>query len=341
MDKITTEQKAKAYDKALDRAKKWYNAPNIDKIPTYGNRIIEEIFPELTESEDEKIRKEIYWFLTQPDTVCDKRWIAWLEKQKAIDVLDAEEREFADNVDSYRKEVDAAYQEGYNEGVKATLERQGEQKPFDYEHANIQQKDFAPQEDKPRFNIGDVVCDKSCTTLNKDSQPNYEIVAIRNGLYICDKGSIPISYQDEYELVAKKIEAENETEIPFGAKDSELQEATYFIPKGFHAKIDDDKVVIKKGEKPITWSEEGASRLEEVICMIEANGRWVRSDDAVKSVLDWLKSLRPQKQWKPSDEQLDALQYVYRNCNPPLSDKLGWNSIKTLELMYQELKKLK
>ena len=52
--------------------------------------------------------------------------IAWLEEQKAIDVLDEEEREFADNVDSYRKEIDAAYQKGYNEGVRVTLEKQGE-----------------------------------------------------------------------------------------------------------------------------------------------------------------------------------------------------------------------
>lgn len=35
-------------------------------------------------------------------------------------------------------------------------------------------------------------------------------------------------------------------EIPFGAFDSELQEVTYYIPKGFHAEIDGDKIVIKK-----------------------------------------------------------------------------------------------
>ena len=57
--------------------------------------------------------------------------------------------------------------------------------------------------------------------------------------------------------------------------------------------------------------------------------------------INWLKSLKPQTTWKPSDEQLDALQYVYRNCNPPLSDELGWDSLRTLELMYQDLKKLK
>lgn len=56
--------------------------------------------------------------------------------------------------------------------------------------------------------------------------------------------------------VTKMSDQEEIAEIPFGAKDSELQEVTYFIPKVFHAEIDDDKVVIKKGEKPTTWSEE-------------------------------------------------------------------------------------
>lgn len=41
-------------------------------------------------------------------------------------------------------------------------------------------------------------------------------------------------------------------EIPFGAKDSELMEATYFIPQGYHAVIYGDKVIIKKGEEPIS-----------------------------------------------------------------------------------------
>ena len=57
----------------------------------------------------------------------------------------------------------------------------------------------------PRFEIGDVLCDKSCTTLDKKSQPNFEIIDIRNNMYICDNCSFPIYQQDEYELVAKKI----------------------------------------------------------------------------------------------------------------------------------------
>ena len=35
-------------------------------------------------------------------------------------------------------------------------------------------------------------------------------------------------------------------ELPFGAKDSELQEVTYYIPEGFHAEIDGDKITVKR-----------------------------------------------------------------------------------------------
>ena len=87
----------------------------------------------MAQEDDERIRKALITFFNRfPYDSIEaagtnaKEAIAWLEKQKAIDVLDEEEREFADNVDSYRKEVDAAYQKGYNEGVKATLEKQDE-----------------------------------------------------------------------------------------------------------------------------------------------------------------------------------------------------------------------
>ena len=86
---MTEKEKAKAYDEAIERAKKWQNAPNTDKIPIYGNRIIEEIFPELNEDKDEMIKTailnhlKIMWGNCQDD-VCGvhvEDAIAWLEKQ--------------------------------------------------------------------------------------------------------------------------------------------------------------------------------------------------------------------------------------------------------------------
>lgn len=98
----------------------------------------------------------------------------------------------------------------------------------------------------------------------------------------------------------------NEIEIPFGAKDSELQEATYYIPKGFHAEIDDDKVVIKKGEKPAAWSKKDEKMFEYALHMIE----WYsgKNEDKSRFVSDWLKSLedrvQPKQEWSAEDNSV-------------------------------------
>ena len=126
----------------------------------------------------------------------------------------------------------------------------------------------------------------------------------------------------------KKIE--DEIEIPFGAKDSELQEETYYIPKSFHAEIDDDKVVIKKGEKSAEWSEEDDYNLQ---CMIAK----VTSDiqkgnvDRNNELIDWLKSLKDRITWKPSKEQMEAL-------DDALNERgFDYNYLNSL---YEQLKKL-
>ena len=71
---MTEKEKAKAYDKAIERTKK-----------LYSNGIAEEIFPELKESEDEKIRKEIISILRNTYWTSNRNrfneLVAWLEKQ--------------------------------------------------------------------------------------------------------------------------------------------------------------------------------------------------------------------------------------------------------------------
>ena len=77
---MTDKEKAKAYDEAIERVKK-----------LYGNGIAEEIFHELKESDDEKIRRWIiddirYNMSNEPlnDSEYKKKAekaIAWLEKQ--------------------------------------------------------------------------------------------------------------------------------------------------------------------------------------------------------------------------------------------------------------------
>lgn len=80
----------KAYKQALERARKLYNeAVANDYVSDMED--YEQIFPELCESEDEKIRKEIIRFLADKISIypyIKKQWISWLEKQKPIEVDD-------------------------------------------------------------------------------------------------------------------------------------------------------------------------------------------------------------------------------------------------------------
>ena len=72
---MTEKEKAKAYDKAVERAKK-----------LYGNGITKEIFPELKEDDTERIRKNCIHFLElqkqhHAATFEIEECIDWLEKQ--------------------------------------------------------------------------------------------------------------------------------------------------------------------------------------------------------------------------------------------------------------------
>ena len=64
----------KKYDEALERAKRKIDAGFL------ASADLSYIFPELAESEDERIRKEIRDFLI--DLECKEEWVTYLEKQK-------------------------------------------------------------------------------------------------------------------------------------------------------------------------------------------------------------------------------------------------------------------
>ena len=86
---MTEKEKAEAYDKALERARAINNGKDVDVES--GTTICEYIFPELKESEDEKIRKEIISILRNAYWTSNRNrfneLVAWLEKQKDKDKL--------------------------------------------------------------------------------------------------------------------------------------------------------------------------------------------------------------------------------------------------------------
>lgn len=62
-------------------------------------------------------------------------------------------------------------------------------------------------------------------------------------LYCNIGGEMTYGKYGHFEKVKNKV---METVIDFSARDSELVEATYFIPKGCYVEIDGDKIIIKK-----------------------------------------------------------------------------------------------
>lgn len=78
---MTTEEKAKAYNKAIQKAKDYYNEKT--KINSEISKVLELIFPELKESEDERIRKALFKLALDTDNYKElkEKALAWLEKQ--------------------------------------------------------------------------------------------------------------------------------------------------------------------------------------------------------------------------------------------------------------------
>ena len=61
------------------------------------------------------------------------------------------------------------------------------------------------------------------------------------------------------------------------------------------------------------WSEEDKCMLNNVIDALKPLSQTTHSSYAINSMIDWLNSLRPQNTWRPSDEQIKALQWVLNN----------------------------
>lgn len=96
MKELSIEQKAKRYDEALKVLHK-YDGANI----MFTQDLKEEMFPELKQSDDERIRKELLEHCKnqakpyiQTGNKCPQieSWIAWLEKQKPVEFCEEDEK---------------------------------------------------------------------------------------------------------------------------------------------------------------------------------------------------------------------------------------------------------
>lgn len=93
---------------------------------------------------------------------------------------------------------------------------------------------------------------------------------------------------------------------------------------------------IKADQEPAEWSEEDEILRVRTINRLETLNFHGISGKEIRESIDWLKSLRPQPSWKPSEEQMNMLRAVINDPN-----NSGAESCQlALRGIYEQLKKL-
>ena len=246
------------YKKALDNARLMYDAGSNDV-----KHIVGQLFPELAESEDEKILVIIkhciesrYLYTSTIQGISLKQCLAWLERQG--------------------------------------------------EHANFRNK----------IQVGDKVTRNEDGVLVNLSQLNR--VAKKNE----KQGKQKFEMKTAEESLGIDSDTFNKIvdECIFGEQKSEENKGNI------------------GGISP-TWSVEDEQHIDSLLKRLDAlcRNKFERTRFAISEDREWLKSLRPQNTWKPSDEQLNALHdaavYVDKSMFPYPKG--------ILMKLYKQLKKLR
>lgn len=220
------------YNKALERAK-YALTTDMDNS---GYWAVYYIFPELKENEDERIRKGL---VKAFGTVGKRDWgglivrdiLTWLEKQGekkhitnvpsrevilSIWDLGNEWKELTNGCISTEYGTQLDYiQKHWHESEYYLKEKQGEQTQFDYEHADIPQKDFSPIE--PKFKVGDWITDGDYTWKIVEIKPLFYILQSQDGNIVDDT----ISYVDEHFHLWTTQDAKDDDILSFETEDCE------------------------------------------------------------------------------------------------------------------------
>lgn len=88
------------------------------------------------------------------------------------------------------------------------------------------------------------------------------------------------------------------------------------------------------------WSKEDETKMRAALAFIKSEFPKEGNEEIMEDTIEWLKSLRPQKQWKPSEEQIKILNEILNfaaNHESPY-----WNDyiFGTLNNLIRQLKKL-
>lgn len=272
------------YEEALERAKKG--------LP------IDEVFPELKEDEDERIRRCIEVALTDVDEqrfkdfgTTLKECIAYLEKQKEVKWSPSEcemgvlyklcyvSNQITDEDDT---ELTRLYQDLKREYFNG----------HSFENMFPKEKHKEP---KPIFRVGDYV--RNIKTGDKVLIEQLDI-ATKIYCYVSKDGvaeihsDFPFSKQNEWEVIGQQVEQKPES------CDCSRDEESY--TNGIHHVLMNPEAYGLIKQKPAEWSEEDERTLESFL-------GWLQGSMGEKTYSSWLKSLperfslKPKQEWSEED----------------------------------------
>lgn len=168
---LSIEEKAKRYDESKARMKAAWDSNRC----TLG--FMSEIFPELKESKDEKIRRIVYgWINTQPsgffnlNDISKKDMLAWLDKREE------KERSWDENEKAYFEFTQAAIENCYDENNPLRKELVAWLKDKVRETINKSNKPFRIEHNKYYLCIKDYFSGGCCHAKKGD------VVLAKNGL---------------------------------------------------------------------------------------------------------------------------------------------------------------
>ena len=306
MKELTIEEKAKRYDEAIKLAKDSFNYPD---YPGFIRADV--VFPELKESEDERIRKWLIALIKSNEygsissagkMPCPKQKVLdWLEKQgeqkpvvpkfkvgdtirfKGNETLKGETE--THKIISYDNELyvfaDGTTDLFCEQDLYELVEQKSAEpiKGYDFHGVNI----------VPKFKKGDLIREK-----NSGKILTVKEFSFNTGLYTYDTGQFPITIQNNYELVEQKHDWTEEDETKIKSIIALLKSPALCAMDGNKGIINEsikylkslkDKVIPQTKQE---WSEEDTEMIDSIIDTIDTN---IASSD-YHEIVTWLKSLK-------------------------------------------------
>ena len=336
----TIEEKARAYDEALEKAREYWETDNDNTLDIKAKGTMEYLFPELAEGGDEIIKKELINYLKHrcnsatlsgEERACNK-WIDWLEKQG--EPKQHLELKAGNWYICHRAYCCRADHLTVKEGERFQCEKDGIVKGFVVKEPEKYFKECsAPATTECNLGSDDVRRRSTIQVLeHARSLDTYN----QYGKADIDKN---ITWLEKQEQKPKEWSEDDEQYLLVCKNALRKYQITNKWDSDIISRWLDNKLKSLRPQINVTDKELAQARIEaynETLDKIEYNDDWPTFNDGWDAAIWYLKKRNgiPQNRWNPSDGQIKALKEACDKSWEP-------DGLDPLYTLYEDLKKLK